>query len=146
MKIIDYHRCVLDASIVIKWFAKDQEVDRQKAKEFLKLSKNGKLAIIIPDLLLYEFGNALLKGKSLPLVEFQSALKDLFDLEIEIIPVSLSLLDKAYQIGIEYNLTVYDAVYVATAEIKNCPLITANPKCFSKVKKNFVFNLADLEF
>lgn len=145
VKITEIKKCVLDASVIIKWFAKDKEVDYDKAKQILNLFQKGDLSLIVPDLLLYELGNALLKSKYFQLIDFSSALKDLYAIEIEVISISQALLCQAYKIAFNYDLTVYDATYIALAKFTNCPLITANPKCFTKIKEDFVINLVDVE-
>lgn len=145
MKIIDLSNCVLDTSVVIKWYSQDNEADCEKADQLIAACKNGGLGLLIPDLLIYELSNALLKGKKFSCLQLKSALDHFHSLKIKAFSANHDLLDVAIQIASEYNLTVYDATYVALAQMKNCQLITANPKCFSKVKDDFVINLSDLE-
>lgn len=66
-------------------------------------------------------------------------------MQIEIFPANLNLLSEAVRIVFDYNLTIYDAIYVSLAQLKNCPFITANPRCFKKIKEDYVINLSDIE-
>lgn len=145
MKITKLSNCVLDTSVIIKWYSQDNEADCEKANRLIADCKNGNLKLLIPDLLIYELGNALLKGKQFSYLQLKLALDHFYSLKVEIFSASYNLLDKAIQIASEYKLTVYDATYIALAQIKNCQLITANPRCFSKVKEDFVINLSDLK-
>ena len=48
---------ILDASVAIKWFT--EETSHEKAKKFRERFLDGKINIIVPDLILYEIANAL---------------------------------------------------------------------------------------
>ena len=145
VKIIKKQPIVLDASVVVKWFSTDNEQDYDKASFILQLIKNGDMELIIPDLLLYELSNALLKSKNFDIQSLNSAVKTILDLEVEIFNAQLPLLEKTNEMAATYSLTIYDALYAALAVIKQCKLITANPKCFNKIRKEYVVNLADVE-
>ena len=80
VKIIKKQPIVLDASVVVKWFSTDNEQDYDKASFILQLIKNGDIELIIPDLLLYELGNALLKSKNFDIESLNSAVKIILDL------------------------------------------------------------------
>ncbi len=146
VKITKKQPLILDASVVVKWFSVDNEQDYDKALFILELIKNGEIWLIIPDLLLYELSNALLKGKNFDIESLNVAVKTILALEVEIFNAQLPLLEKANEIAATYSLTVYDALYAALAVIKQCQLITANPKCFNKLRGEYVVNLADVEF
>lgn len=135
----------MDASVIVKWFSQDNESDYDKTRELIMAFSNGSLNLFVPDLLLYELSNALLKGKKFDYKKIKSALKYIHSLQIEIFSANLNLLNKAIQIAFDYDLTIYDAIYVSLAQLKNCPFITANPRCFKKIKEDYVINLSDIE-
>ncbi len=49
--------CVLDSSVIIKWFSEEEET--KKALELREKYINGEIVIAVPDLLVYEIANAL---------------------------------------------------------------------------------------
>lgn len=51
---------VLDASVVLKWFREESDTD--KALELQEAINHSQLKAYIPDLLLYEVTNALIRG------------------------------------------------------------------------------------
>lgn len=146
VKITKRQPLILDASVVVKWFSPDNEPDYDKASYILQLIKNGKIGLIVPDLLLYELSNALLKSKNFDVESLNSAVKTILALEVEIFNAQLPLLEKAHEIAVTYTVTIYDALYAALAVMKQNLLITANPRCFNKIKEEYIVNLADVEF
>lgn len=64
-----YDKVVPDSSVVIKWFSDEDATD--KALAIREGYINGKIEIVVPDLLLYEIANALRYNKSLETKEKQ---------------------------------------------------------------------------
>lgn len=131
--------------MIVKWFSRDNEPDYDKAMELVAAFTDRSLNLLIPDLLLYELSNALLKGKGFDYKKIESALQYIYSLQIEIFSANINLLNEAVRIAFDYKLTIYDAIYASLAQLKKCPFVTANPRCFNKIKENYVVNLSDLE-
>ena len=53
---------ILDTSVIVKWFVKEE--DSPEALQYLQEFRQGGIAIIIPTLLFYELGNALITKKA----------------------------------------------------------------------------------
>lgn len=123
---------IVDASVAVKWFS--EEVGRQKALDLLKNAQSGKLSLYAPDLLLYEVGNALWKGKRMPDHEVNEALFFLLELGIEFVRLDPSVIEHATKAMASYDLTFYDAVYAAIAIALSGTLVSANPKDHAKIK------------
>ena len=124
---------VLDASVVLKWF-----VDEEDSDQALRLREEfytGEREIVIPDLLLFEVANALRYNPSFTAEEIKEAVKTLFDIEIEIITPTSSLLSKTIELAKDFDVTCYDAAYLALAEELGFEFITADARFYRKVGK-----------
>ena len=119
---------IIDASVVVKWLCRDREQFLEHSDAILYAFRKEKFELYSPELLLYEVGNALLKGKSLTLQDARVAFATLFYFEIHFVSIDSKLSQKSYEIAQKIGVTFYDAVYLALAAKFDVPLITANPK------------------
>lgn len=126
-----YVNYVIDASIAVKWFS--QEQGRNKALRLLEKAQDGTAVLYAPDLLLYEVGNALWKGKQMSDYEINEALALLLRLGIEFIRLDSSMIGRTTKVMTAHDLTFYDAVYVALTVAVSGILATANPKDHAKI-------------
>lgn len=133
---------VLDASVVVKWFSKEE--DSEKAIELRDKFVNREVFIVCPDLVLYEVANALRYNKNLDENDISEAIGSLYDMEIDIIVPTKEVMARAIKFAREFNITVYDAVYVSLADILNAKLITADKMLVKACKRDFVVSLSDL--
>ncbi len=122
---------VIDTNIVVKWFA-DEEYSN-KALTILDNYKLGKFNITIPDLLIYEFVNVLRFNKSFNSDEKKDCIRSLYDLDLYFVTPYHTLIEKARNIAEDYNITVYDATFVALAKEMRCDFITADEKLYNKI-------------
>lgn len=132
---------ILDASVIVKWYASEREADLEAARQILFDLEQGKILAKVSDFLVHELANALIKGKRLDGKKTIDALKLFFKTKVEVIPTDFSLVKIAVPLAIKYNLTFYDAVYVALAKSLKCQLVSANPKCHGKIKDGSVVSL-----
>ena len=123
---------VLDTSIVLKWFIHEDNSD--KALVYLENYSRGEFAIIIPTLLFYELGNALLYNKALP-KDIQEIMVRLQALYLETVNIGYDGSQKVFQNAKEYNISFYDASYITLMQQKDCEFITADKKLYEKVGK-----------
>jgi len=121
---------VVDASVALKWYL--PEDDSEKAKAFYKYAmSNG--AIAAPDFLLIEFTNSLWthikKGRlrKEQAIDILNEFREIALTRLAAQEISSSALDIAEAI----NCSIYDAAYLAAAEILDCPLVTADAKLFN---------------
>ncbi len=84
---------VLDSSVVLKWFV--NEVDSEAAIRLRDQYVEGLREIFVPDLLLYEVGNALRYNKDFTNKEIKDSIDSLIDLEIEIITPTRNLIHRS---------------------------------------------------
>ena len=124
---------ILDASVVLKWFVDEEDSDQalRLREEFFR----GEREIVVPDLLLFEVANALRYNPGFTAEEIKEAVKTLFDLGIDIITPTYSLLAEAIELAKSLDVTCYDAAYVALAGELGFELITADGKLYRKVSE-----------
>ncbi len=96
---------------------------------------NDEIEIVVPDLILYEIGNALRYNPSFNDEDVRLAVRSLIDLGINIIIPTTEILDMAINLAFKYDTTLYDSVYLALAEILNDTLVTADKNLYDKTKE-----------
>jgi predicted nucleic acid-binding protein len=115
---------VIDASVAVRWmFALDRS---DRAEAVLQSDER----LIAPDLVMAEITNAAWK-----LAVFSGLAPDRVQLRVsaapkafeEIIP-SLELKDRALAIALELRHAAYDCFYLALAEQRSCPIVTADDR------------------
>lgn len=121
-------RLVLDASVVLKWYLREEGSDQA-----LALLGSGR-AFVAPDFLLDEVRAVLIRNVSsrLSQSDLLLALADLEAAFSEIIP-NTSLRDTALDIARQLSHAYYDCLYLALALRLDAPLITADDKFLGKI-------------
>jgi predicted nucleic acid-binding protein len=120
--------CVVDASVGIKLVV--TEADSPLAQDlFAHLRSDPRAAFFAPDFLLTECANILwklaLKKQVLSSADAVTKLAELASLPLIRIPSSI-LRDRAMELALRCNVTVYDALYAAAAEFRGVPLVSAD--------------------
>lgn len=146
MTVAAYHQgYVLDASVAAKWFVRQGEADRELALSIRDRHTSGLCRLILPEFALLEIGNAIRYSLRAKEEDGAAALDLLRDLNIEIHALSWDLLRKANAISWAYKIAMYDAAYVALAELLGFPLLTADEGLLKKLKgHSIVLRLRDL--
>lgn len=132
---------VLDTSVVVQWFHKSGEVHSREARQVLDDLRSGRIDISIPDMLPLELLNIFIKGKGLSIKEADKSIKDLFEMPIKIIGISLPVLRESSKLMKQYNLASYDAYFLALAKYEDCKLISDDQKAHGQVKDGTVIML-----
>jgi predicted nucleic acid-binding protein len=118
----------VDASVILKWIGGDNEPDYDQAKILFDQNWNQLISLIAPDLLKIEVANVLLKKKHLSPHEVHQFIRLLDQSNTLFIPTTNSLLDLATKLAHQYDLSVYDGIYLATAQESDTMLISADTK------------------
>ena len=124
---------VLDASVLLKWFKQEKytEIATRIKDDFV----NGVHEIVVPDLILYEITNAMRHDKRFDARLVKESLDNLIKMEIDIVIPSQDLISHAIEISYNNNVTIYDAIYIALAELNNAVFITADEKLHKNTMK-----------
>ena len=123
---------ILDSSVVIKWF-RSYETLYDQAIGLRQDYLDGNLFIIVPDILIYEIANVLRYKSDMNPSKVQQAVQSLFDMGIEIQHIGQDIIERSITIAYIYDITVYDAVFVAFAENLEIDFITADEKLIQKL-------------
>ncbi|RLF03925.1 MAG: PIN domain nuclease [Thermoprotei archaeon] len=112
---------VIDASALVKYFAKESGW-----REVPRLIEEGVASI---ELIVEGVANALWKKVRLGEMEAEVALKLLEAIPRTVrIEPQAPLIPRAFEISLQYAITVYDAIYIALAESRGCELATCDEK------------------
>src|SRR3989338_3387568 len=123
---------VIDSSVCIKWFCLEEETE--KALSLRESHIKGTKILVVPDLSLYEIANALRHNKTLQEHDVQEAVESMFKLGIDIIVPTTEILNAAITLAFAFNITVYDAVFLALAKELSFECLTADEKLYQKTK------------
>jgi len=130
-------RVVLDASVVLKWYLADEE-DSQKALGLLYQYISNELEILAPSLLEYEVVNGLLIAQKRGRIKEEkilSAIEGFVDLEIKLKNLSY-FHPRVMHYCKTYHRSVYDASYLATADVEGITMITSDAGLHNAIKKD----------
>ncbi|MEM2961018.1 MAG: type II toxin-antitoxin system VapC family toxin [Candidatus Bathyarchaeia archaeon] len=125
-------RIVADASVIVKWIIpEDYTEDALRLRDdFL----DGRVDIHAPSTLLLEVASALRKYHLRGFISenmTEKALELIASSEIRLHEIDLNMALKSLKISLDYNITVYDASYVALALSLNTVMYTADDKLLS---------------
>lgn len=146
--IAAYHAgYIIDASVGVKWFIKGREADRDNALAIRQRHITGQTKMIVPELFLLEVLNAIKAGRRGTEEQLALVLTALADLDLTVERHTTSVLRKTNAVASAYDLTWYDAVYVALAESLGFPMVTADETLLRKMKgHSIVLRLKELAF
>src|SRR6266571_2868285 len=115
---------VVDASVVAKWFLQEENTlsARRLREDFLE----GSLRLRVPSLLPFEVLNALKYNPNFPSRGLFAASRALDAAGLLTVPVFGEYAERTVAIASRFDLTIYDAAYVALADIADCTLYTAD--------------------
>ena len=115
---------VVDASVVAKWFLQEENTlsARRLREDFLE----GSLRLRVPSLLPFEVLNALKYNPNFPSRRLLAASRALDAAGLLTVPLFGGYAERTVAIASRFDLTIYDAAYVALADIADCTLYTAD--------------------
>lgn len=112
---------VVDASVAVKWVvledARDEALEQAAGRE-----------LVAPEFVLTEVSSILWKKVrtgQLPVEQAQQGLAFVRSAFVKMLPTRL-LTDRAFAMAISLDHPVYDCLYLATAEVENAALLTAD--------------------
>ena len=137
---------VLDSSVVIKWF-QTHEILHEQAVKLRQAHLDNIITIHVPGLLIYEVSNVLLHKPDMNQFKIWQVIESLFNMEILIEKVEPKWINTSIRMAYFYDITIYDATFLALAEFLQADFITADLKLIQKVSKlDYVYNLSNIIF
>jgi len=133
----DNMTCVVDASVMIKLFLQEELSEAvQRIVDEIVLNAAGPAPLLVPDLFYVECGNILRSKVRFNAYPPQTAIQVMHYLRELVLPTTptADLVEEALAIAFVYDLTAYDAVYVALAAQHNIPLLTADAKLVQQLQ------------
>ncbi|HEX7017599.1 MAG TPA: type II toxin-antitoxin system VapC family toxin [Patescibacteria group bacterium] len=120
-------KVIIDASVWLAHILPDEDTSKKEEQVFEEFY-NKQLTVLAPPLLKLELANGLssaVKSQRLLWYGADELLDFFLQLHLEYIDVELS---KALHLSTDYNLSVYDAMYLALAQDFSAELITDDKK------------------
>ena len=127
---------VLDASVAAKWFLPSSaEPLRKQALTLLDSYRAGQLRFVVPDLFWSELANVFWKAfrqRRWEQSDAENALRLARERKFPTL-AAIDLLDRAFQIAMAFDRSVYDGVYIAAALATNSELVTSDERLANAV-------------
>lgn len=131
---------VVDSSVAAKWFLPASgEPLTSEAVDLFERFTTGQLGLIVPDLFWAELGSVFWKAirqSRYTKLAAESALRGLKDRRVRTVP-SLLILDKAFDIAVLFERSVYDSLYVALATVSETAFVTADERLVNALAAHF---------
>ncbi len=134
------NQVVIDASVALKWYL-DNENLGTKAINILTHYISDEINLIAPSLIEYEVMNGLKIAQKRGRIDkksLQSGIEGFFNLEITLYNAS-HFSNKVLDIVNTHDISSYDACYLALAENKKSPFVTADKVLYNKVRKKLKY-------
>ena len=125
---------VLDASVAIKWFVKS-ETGRLEAIRILDEVRDAPERFAVPELFLNEMLAVLARLLADKPADLRGYLGALQDLGLQRVGNGRELLARAADLACGHDLTGYDAVYAAAAQLTGGCWLTADAKAHRKIQR-----------
>lgn len=138
---------VIDASVYLRWILKEKE-DTPAINRLVEDLSSGNITAIAPTLWLYEMLNGLKMAvvrKRIAKIIAKRKIPDILETAPDLFEF-LPLVENAFLIATKYQLSVYDASYIALAQDKECIFFTGDINLYEKVKKKLKFVLPISEY
>jgi predicted nucleic acid-binding protein len=120
-------KVVLDASAIAKWYRREEESEEMKALRTKILT--GEVEAHVPDFAFVELANVLRKGSNAAVVA--EGVRAAMALGMTVHRFE-ELFEKVAEIAFARDLTIYDAIYAALAELEDAALVTYDNKLLAK--------------
>ena len=122
---------VVDTSVIIKWFFNDNEENAEASHLILKRFINNEIGIITPEIALFELANIVknkIKTENNEMIGME-IIDRIYNLGI-VFKVTKQVLKNAFGIALAIDESVYDCLFIATAEHFNSKFITDDKKLY----------------
>ena len=125
---------VLDTSVILKWFSQSIESDLDPALQLRQSMLEGIVFFVVPDLLFYELANALRHNPNFLKKDVEQAVRSVFEMGLQVKSVNEEVMREAISLAFKYDVTVYEAYFLALSKKEGKPFITADYRFLGRVK------------
>lgn len=135
---IDLPRYVVDASVAVKWHLRD-EPNTRAADFLLRDYLDNRIKLLAPDHIRYEIASALrktLRTRRMTTDQARAALSRFLSLPIQTVNVD-DLIIAGFDLAARFGCSLYDGLYLALAEITNCPVVFADLRLRNTIAGRF---------
>jgi len=131
---------ILDASVGVKWLFKAEE-GADRAALFIEKFERKEIKIYVPEFFYIELANACWVKVRKRLADIDSVVEGLDRiLALSLTPYpDTELADVALENSLRFNISAYDGLYLALAEIYVAPLVTADERLLEICRGRFDF-------
>ena len=131
---------VVDTSVVFKWFGAHDEAGTDEALGLLDAHAAGTRVLIAPASMPLELANSL-RYSGMAVDAVLEIVGGVGLTHIESFELSSERLERATDLALEHDISVYDAVFLALAHERGCPLVTADRKAFAGIETTVAVEL-----
>lgn len=134
---------VIDANVITKWYIKEEH--SAKAEILRERFVNREFEIILSPPYKFEVLNALKYSNLYSKSELNSIGESLESYGFTVISIQNKIRENTVNISMDFDLTIYDASYVALAREMSCSFCTADTKIKKKLPKKLKKIVIDLK-
>ncbi len=137
---------VLDANVIIKWYVDEDYSDLALLIRDRFINRD--LDLMVPSLVYFEVLNGLKYTGDFNKDDLNIVAESLENYGFNIISPKNEIRSKMIEIAMNFEFTIYDAIYVAIAIEKKTQLYTADEKIKKKLPnelKKYILNLSELK-
>ncbi|MGC8537552.1 MAG: type II toxin-antitoxin system VapC family toxin [Candidatus Micrarchaeia archaeon] len=139
-------RIIADASVIIKFFI--NELYSKQARSLMEAFARKEVELLEPSLLLYEVINGVRysRAKKFTESEIKVVIESMLNFDFRWLDMNGEIAYSAAEISLHYNLSFYDASYIALAKAMDADLYTADTKLIEASGLPFVKHIKNLRF
>jgi predicted nucleic acid-binding protein len=128
---------VVDTSVIIKWFFSENEENAEASHLILKRFLHNEIGLIAPEIALFELANVVKNKISTDSNEIigMEIIDRIYNLGI-VFKVTKQVLKNAFSMALVINESVYDCLFIATAEHFKSKFITDDKKLYLSYESN----------
>ena len=126
---------VVDTSVAVKWVVARDESDVGQARALRKAHIEHRCLLCAPELLVFEFSNALMTGRRSSPADVAEALQELRNLQLDLRPLEWNVAERAVAHSWEAGTTVCDSYFLALALELGSTLVTADERFHLKARR-----------
>lgn len=130
----------IDSGVLLKAYFPDED-GHGEAQSLICDYAKGNIMFHAPTLITYEIINACLAASRMarfPKTRAKELMNEMLGIEIVTEDIE-RLKERIFDISVKHSRSAYDAAYIALAEARNLPFITADRKLFNSLRHHFAF-------